>query len=377
MSKISPASVKVGIGINPAANWGTAADLTTTSGAILARASTVSYTCSDNVILPEGVGQSSFVSTVKKTSRSANFTMSLDLLYNEPSIGIALAALLGSETASGVEATLGEGDYVHTMKMACDSNVDLTVAWLAHEDDRVMEVPSVRVQTVTVDATNVDRATITIEGIASNIVGNDDAVNSGTVINALPASTDYSLAVLGTDNCATHYFRLGDRSETVSLSGANDLAITNVNFSLTRPLETDYTLRACQSRFTDRPTQVGKVTGTVSVTLGSVDHTKIDSFSEWDANAHKMAELNMDGPTINAGDPAGFKFQWPHLMFDADAPVLGLEGIETKMQPVLNFIVCDNGDTGYVSAGMAATSGSNFATIITDNSDDNFGSPTA
>jgi hypothetical protein len=365
--KISVSNIKVGI-CTHSGTYGTAANMSTTAGAVSARLSSLTYDATDNDIVPEVVGQASQASTIEKTSRAVNVSMSFDLGYNEAAIGICTAALLGTVNASGVVATVGQGDYVHSMALEGDSNRDITISFLKHADDEVIEFPTVTLTDMTVTADNVGRSTVTFNGIASNIVNDADAVNDATIVNALPLSSNYRLAVLGQGaNCATHYFRLADRSTSVPLDSGDDMAITNFTATITRPLDPFYTLTACSSKNTKRPKQVGLIEGTLEVTLGEVDSAVYDALDKWDNAADLMAEVNIDGVDIGTGNPAGFKFQFPHLKPAAAAPALGFDSVSTLVQPTISFRLLTNGDISDASAGMTVPDDdSMIAVIITD-----------
>ena len=373
---ITVSNVDIGVCVH-SGTYGTAADMLTTSGAALIHASSLTYTVSDNNFQPRDVGFSNQISRVEKLERTVDVTMSCDISYNG-AWAIPLAAFLGSTTASGVEQTVSGGDYKHVLRYEAESTIGLTMAYLAIEDDKVIEFPTLTVTDVEISMDNANVGTVTFTMIGSDLKINADAVNSASDLDSLSYPT-YRAAVLGGGGqCANHYFRLADHSTGTPLDADDELEIINYTLSMSRPYQRIFTLKGCDSLKTAQPLQIGLNQASMAFTLGSVDSDTFDSIAKWNAGTQAMSELLLTSPDqIDSGEYASIKVQCPGMLPASEAPVLGFGSNAELVQPVVSYQLITAEESG-AAAGMTDPSNDSYlAFVLIDDVVDNYGSSSA
>jgi len=371
---ISVSNVDIGVCVH-SGTYGVAADMLTTSGAALIHASSLTYTISDNNFQPRDVGFSNQISRVEKLERTADVTLVCDISY-AGAWAIPLAAFLGS-TQSGVEQNVGEGDYLHALRYEAESLIGVTMAYLAIEDDKVIEFPTLTISDVEISMDNANVGTITFTMIASDIKVSADAVNSSVDLATL-SYPSYRASVLGGGaQCALHYLRIADHSPSVPLDSDDDLEIIQYTLSMSRPYQRIFTLKGCDSLKTAQPLQIGLNQASIAFTLGSVDSDTFDSIKKWNDFAQAMSELLLTSPDqVGAGDQMSIKIQAPGMLPASEAPILGFGSNAELVQPVVSYQLV-TAEESTAAAGMTDPAADSYlAIILTDDVSGTYGSAT-
>lgn len=372
-TRITVSNIDIGVCVH-SGTYGVAADMTTTSGACLIHASSLSYSVSDNNFDPRDVGFGNNKSRVEKLERTADVTLACDISYNG-AWALPLAAFLGA-TASGVEQNVGEGDYLHSLRFEEESTIGLTMSYLAGVDDEVVEFPTLTVVGVEIAMENANVGTITFTMIASDIKKNADAVNSATDLATLSYPTYRAVVVGGGGQCANHYFRIADHSTVTPLDSDDDLPILSYAISMSRPEERSYGLRGCDSLRTMEPQQLGLNQASLTFTF-RVDPDTFDPLEKWDAGTQAMSELLLTSPDqIGSGDYSAIKIQAPGMLPGSDAPVIGFGSNNEVMVLTVTYELVTAEESGAASGMTVPSDDSYLAFLLTTNVAGTYGSAT-
>lgn len=257
----------------------------------------------------------------------------------------------GGVTQTPAENNTGEGDYLHVGTMT--SSVAGEFLTFAHklEDDKAMEIPSLKITGITTGMTVNRVPTITFTGIGDKVVY-PAVTNTHTKIDTLDADPTYRVAY----GAANHYFRLATRSTSTELDSGDDLQITAWNMSMQRAYDRGFVLRGANSKYTLEPLQIGPITGTLSFTLLSYDDAVKDIMADWLANTAMMASCYMDGTQIGAGDNRSLQFLWNKLQPTGPIPSPNGPSGNGRVSPTMQYTILDvDTDTETATAGMTTT----------------------
>lgn len=356
MARISTPEVDIAIGNGT--TWGTAADLTASNKGFLIHASQFSVSDTFGQYEPRDIGFDLFVDTVVRLERSVQVNITCDLAYDEMWLQI-LANFLGSDTSSPAEQTASQGDYLHNLDWtSSNSGKFQTLVWKV-EDDYVLEIPSVKWQSITITSTANGVGTFSATGIGDRVVDNASVSNTVSEINALSyASSQFRAAPLGGAN---HYFRINAQGGG-SLSGSNDMEILQYTMSLNRQLESLRPLRGSNTAYTIEPRQQTPTRGTLSFQLSEINDAQLAGYTEFLAKTEKKAELYIDGDIIGSTLNRSLKFQFPRLSPAASGPDgFGVPNNASNMLPTYTYDIikasaAPTGMSGVTSFRLATTS---------------------
>ena len=320
---------EVDIGVVKGATWGTAVDLT--SAGKLLHATSLSITGGYEIVQPNDAGFENFITENTRIRENFDVSITCDLSYGGTWLQF-VAALLGTASAPS-EQTVGEGDYLSTLDLASENRGDfLTVAW-KNEDDKILEIPSLKVSAIDVNMETPGTGTITITGMGDKLLYDTAATNTIAILNGLTAPT-YQMAAF---SCGTNiYARVGDYSTGTALSASDDIQIMNFTFNVTRPLQRRYVANGSDSCRTLEPYQAGKTTGTFNFQLSEIDDSIYDLVNIFQNATQQMAEIFFDGDQIGAGVNTSLKLQFPYMQND-ELPETGFTSNTDIRQPTVNF----------------------------------------
>ena len=245
---------------------------------------------------------------------TVNLTITCDLAFNQ--CWVALAASLFGTEANAVEVTGGQGDYRHDIDLADNPSFFWTVAWL-HEDDRISEVYSFKPASMTMSGSSNDKGTVTFAGPCSrtNETGSAGVANTSAIINALTPRA-YQTGVL---NGTNSFFRI-NADGGAGLAVGDNKELLNYSFTLTRPMDSLFPLRAANSIYTVEPQGLGDIEGTLDFQLSSNDEATFDFLAGWRAGTTYKAELFFDGAQIAAGVNRSIRLLMPLLQSNGQRP---------------------------------------------------------
>jgi hypothetical protein len=354
------------VGIKTGATWDTASDMT--SGGQLFRVSNFSVNARFGEHEVRDIGFDNFQRSRIKLNQECDVTISADITHEGLWLKL-LAAFLGSSTGSPAEQTGGQGDYLHVMQMASSPTKFVTLAWLC-EDDYVLEIPSFKPASISIQWGANTVGTFTCTGIASRVVDNASATNSVSDLSGLSYPTTYEPAVLGgVDATSSTYFRFDDYSSSVALSSDDNKAIMNFNLNMSRPLQRRNVLRGADSAYTLEPHQAGLIQSTISFQMSEVDNAQIDGIADWLASDRKMAELAVVGDQIGSGLNSKILMRFAQLEHVGQMPTgYDIPGNNQLMQPTFTFNVlsvttqpASMGGTGYFTASVVNNIASSYS----------------
>ena len=322
---------EVDICIDKAATWGTAVDLTTAGRLI--HASNWSVTGAFDEFSQNDIGFDNFRTEVERLGFNLDVSMTCDLSYHGQWLMI-LASIMGTSTASPAETTGGQGDYLHVIDLASNNKGKfMTAAWSV-EDDYVLEIPSIKWHTFTIESNANGVGTFSAQGIGDRLVDNASASNTYAEITAETYPT-YQACVLGGTN---HYMRFDDYSTTTALTNADDKNILNYKLTIARPMQKRFTLRGANSPYSLEPLQLNKTTGEFQFQMSEIDNAQIDGIVDWLAQQKVMSELFFDGAQIGTGVNTSIKIQLPYMEHKGTMPTgYDVPSSNTLMQPTFMF----------------------------------------
>lgn len=301
----------VTIGVKKGATWGTAVDITSTN-AFKLRASVFSPDATFNEILSSDIGFAKKIVDTLRGQLSATISITMDMTFNQPWLAL-LASVLGTES-SATETTPSQGDYSRTIDLADSTYGSSACFWtmaMSTENAtgaKLIELPSVKLNTVRMDFPVNDKPTITFTGIIDRIVISSWTTTYAHLIG-LSATGNYETAVFTGTNA---YYRQNAFSGGALSSGDNQ-AIESVSLELSRPSETRYGLRGANSQYTMEPYELGQIQGSVTVKYSEIDSSIQNLLDHWLNKTAQKAEWFLDGAQIGSGVNASYKFQIPEM----------------------------------------------------------------
>jgi len=296
---------KMDVGIALASTWGTAADFT--SAGDLLRVSNLSLTCAFGEFTPRDIGFDNLIQEIIRLQMDCSITLTSDLVYDQAWL-MLLFAFLGTSTASPSENNVGEGDYNHVGSLQTDTGKYVTLGWTI-ETDEAVEVPGAMPQSIAIQSGVNGVGTFQCTLLCDRLVSPASVENSVADIEALSYPT-YEAAVYGDTN---HYLRIADHSTGTALDSGDNMEELSWQFSLNRPLQTRFTSRGANSRYTAQPRQLGRMDGNLSFLLPQLDSSDVPGIVDFLGQQQKMAEIFFDGTQIASGDNRSCKFQFPLL----------------------------------------------------------------
>lgn len=333
MARINTNRAKVAFAIG--ATWGTAPDMTAGGAGKLTHCSQFTINGSRGRFNPRDNGFDNFIKEIIALEESVSITASFDVASGNwwP---LLVAHFMGT-SSTPTETTGGQGDYLHNIDFTNEIDGEFLAASFLVEDDRAIEIPSLKMTSLAGNFTTNGVGTITINAVCDQLVTTiGSQVNNATDVNTLVYPTVYESLVLGGTN---HYFRMNAQGGA-ALNNTNDLKILGVSFNFARPMQPDFALRGANSKYTDEPQQLGPTTGTLTVQLKEIDDSIWDFASDWKNLTEFKAELFMDGTQIGTGVNRSNKYQFPRL---ASAPGFpgghDIPNANSLMQPNMVFQV--------------------------------------
>lgn len=307
------------IGFKKISTWGTAVAVTSTN-AFKLRASQLSISGAFGEISSSDTGFAKKIEDIARGVFSGQITITVNSSYNQPWSAL-LAAVMGTEGAASAEITASQGDYSHTIDVSDSiSNASMlafTVAFTTEDSTgaKLIELPSVKFFSASGTHTLNDKGSFTFQGFFDKII-TSSWTTSYANLTGLSATSPYELMTVGGTN---HYFRMNANSGG-SLSGSNDLVITELNWSITRPTITRYGLRGANTQYTYEPLDNDKIDGRVSVKLLEINASSFDFIEIWKNKTAQKGEFFVDGTAIGTGVNRSMKLQFPRLVPDSPIP---------------------------------------------------------
>lgn len=322
---------EVDVCIDKASTWGTAVDLT--SAGKLIHVSNWSVSAAFDEVTQNDIGFDNFRTEVERLGINVDVSMTCDLSYHGQWLMI-LASIMGTSTGSPAEQTGAAGDYLHAIDLTSNNKGKfMTAAWTV-EDDYVLEIPSIKWHSFTIESNANGVGTFSAQGIGDRIVDNASASNTYAEVTGRSYPT-YQACVLGGTN---HYLRFDDYSVSTALTNADDKNILNYRINVARPMQKRFTLRGANSPYSLEPLQLNKTTGDFQFQMSEIDNSQIDGIVDWLAQQKAMAEIFFDGAQIGAGVNTSIKIQLPYLEHKGAIPSgYDVPSSNTLMQPTFMF----------------------------------------
>lgn len=297
-------------GLKKGATWGTEPDMT--SGGINLYASNITVNAAFGDFLARDFGQGGKRTNNARLALNASVSITCDVTYGQAWLAL-FAGVAGTESSPS-EQTGSQTDYLTTHDIA-DSIFGLF--WnLAYsiETDRTIAIYSMKVTSFSYQQGVNNAGSITFNCIADRVV--EGSQNTVAEITAL---TDYAYetATMGGTN---HYFRIDSYSVGTALTSGDDKTITNIAFSLSRPMQPRFGLRGANTAYTLEPVQVGPIEATLTVTMSELDNATYDMLTQWSTPGFLMAEYFIDGSQIGTGVNRSLKWQFPYLKVTGQFP---------------------------------------------------------
>lgn len=316
------------VGIKTGTTWGTAVSV---SGGYSLRCSQMTLSGGFDTFLPRDIGLGALLTDVKQLNFNGTISITCDTTYNQA--WQHLLAMVQGREQTQAEQTGGQGDYLHcTHTKGSSSGMFSTVAWLI-EDDRCVEIPSVKWVSAQYQTASNNVGSWTFTGIFYSI--QVAVTNSVAILNALSGRT-YESSVLGG---ASAYIRISSYMTGLNtLSSTHDKQISNFTATLNRPMTSRFTLRGANSPYTLEPFQTGPVRTNVTVQAAETDDSITDLISDWQNQTPRMLELYAQGTQIGSGTNNAIKLRFPYLKAIGNLPTgYDVQGNNTLMQPSLQF----------------------------------------
>ena len=307
MASISSPEVDVAIGKNSNA-WGTVQDLTSVGKLVHCRS--IGLQADFGEFKSQEMGFDFFYTECVRLALTVNVTLTFDLSYNSH-FNQLFAAFMGVDSSSLAGGTTA---YQHLMQLQSNNvGKHLTLAWKI-EDDATIEIPSLKVASMTISSETNNVGTVTFNCIGDRLVARGSATNTTTILNALTYPS-YQAAPLGSLFGTNHYCRIHDYSTGTALSSSHDRNILSYNLNIQRPLQPLMPLRGALSPYTMEPFQVSPTTGTFSFLLYRLDDADMNLIGDWQVQTKKMAEIYLDGAVIASGGGLNrsIKLQLPYM----------------------------------------------------------------
>lgn len=304
MASITLNDVKVAL--KKGATWGTAADCS--SGGMLLRCSKLTASGGFAEFLSRDIGNAKKMSNTVQTTFSGTISVTCDLTYNQ-ALSALVAGVLGTESTAA-EGTAGQADYVHTITPSSSIyGIFWTAAWLI-EDDRSVELQSVKFNKIRWGASVNDVGSVTIDGVYDKFIVTNPT-NTPAKINALVAQS-YQSAVF---NGANAYFRLSSYGTAANdaLTAVHNKSIMSYELAYERPITQRYVMRGANTQYPVEPRDDGMVQGSLNLKFERIDDSLQDPLTEWAAGSSKIAELYYEGDRIGTGLYRSHKLQFPMM----------------------------------------------------------------
>lgn len=362
MSSISVNDIKPALVNRVVSNWDTATapDMTATSGAKLLHAASFSVSSVPQEYSARTIGLGNFVSSVEKTIYDNQVSLVSDIMYGSQ-VWAAVAAFLGK-----VETPVsGSGpSYTHTLDMGSVSSGSSSMAYNI-ESDQVMELPNIAWTSLSMNVPNADVGQITLNGIVDVVVDPDNAENTVADLESLSFGTASPEGAVWAG--CSGYFRVGPYSETEALTSGNDVEVLSATVEITRPLQTRYVQRGCESAFTQMPRMAGQSQGNLTFQLGEQDSAVLDIVNDWKLGNRLMAEICIAGEQIGTGEIRQVKIQLPCLeIVQLPAGLDASGGITSLIQPT---VTCRMLKAPAAPAGMTGVTDYIRIVLVDTNSD--------
>lgn len=322
---------EVDVGIKKGSTWGTAADLT--SAGKLMHLSNLTVTANVDEHVRRDIGFDNFRTDIDRLGHNVDVSITCDLSYHGAWLDV-LASVLGTSTSSPAEENENEGDYKHEMDLTSrNAGKFSTLVW-THESDAVLEIPSIKWHTFTIESAANAVGTFSAQGIGDRVVRNSSASNTYAEVTALSYPT-YQAAVLGGTN---HYFRFDAYSADTALTSADDKKILNYRIVVSRPMQRRMVLNGASTPYTLEPHQLGLTTGELVFQMSEIDDSQIDGIVDWLDQTKRMAEIFFDGAQIGGGSNTSIKIQLPYIEHKGSMPTgYDVPSNNTLMQPTFSF----------------------------------------
>lgn len=318
------------VGIKTASVWGTAISV---AGGYSLRCNSMTLSGGFGTYQAQDIGLSAMLTGVTQINGQFSVSITTDVAYGQ-AWQHCLAMVNGTELTQ-VEVTGGQADYRHsTHTNGSTKGKFSTLAWLV-EDDRALEIPSVKWTNFTMTGQAGTVGKVTATGIADQI--RVASVNSVAILNALSALAYESAVFAG----ANAYCRIANRSTSTALSATDDKQITDFQLSISRPHTERHPLRGANTKFTVEPTQSGLVDTKLTVTMSETDDSLADFLSDWTSQTAKMAEISIQGTQIGTGLNKTVMIRMPYAVPTGTLPGgYDIPGINAIATPTLELQLC-------------------------------------
>lgn len=345
MASISSPETDIGIA-NGTGGW----DPTTANSCThLIHAQSIGLSAQHAVFTNREVGFDNFITAVIRLSLTVDVTLTCDMTHEGSWIQI-LAHVFGAQSTPA-EQTGGEGDYLHVLYPANTTSGKYQVLAWKIEDNRVIEIPSVKWHTVSVSTPVNEVGTITFQGIGSGLRVDGGAANTASGLNAL-AYPPYEPAVYGGAN-ANDYFRLDAYSASVALTSADDKGILSLSWEFARPMQRIFCLRGASSQYTKEPKQLSQQNQMMTFQMCEIDDAAFNDFAAWLGQTRLMAIASLTGAQIGAGLNRLIQFRFSSVELAGSVPGgFDVQG-QSLMQPtfVFNSLATPTVPAGFTTIG--------------------------
>lgn len=313
------AAIKIG------AVWGT--EVVVSSGIFL-RCSKISVSDSYGDYVPRDIGTAGKYTTQTRLEQKVDVTIECDMTYGQGWIAL-LASLMGTESTPA-EQTVGQGDYLSNIDLADTSSLFWSLAFNI-ETDRVMSIPSLMVQSVTIPFAPNSGSTVSFQCIADtriiSVTSTVANINAATAYN-------YEAATLGGTN---HYVRV-NAAGGAGLAAGDNKTVLSGSMTLSRPLERLYGVRGASTRYTMQPFQSGMIDARLRLKFSELDDATYDIWGDYLSQVQRKAEVMIDGSIIGSTINRSLKFQMPLLISMPQAPSEhDLQSIQGRNQPEIEY----------------------------------------
>lgn len=327
--------------------YGTALDLTSYTEARICAEITPAFVSEEAELSRIGCGgQSGFGTDCEIVNREYRFNLTGDADYQH---GMArqLAQFMG-ESSVPAEQNVGEGDYLHLLTFAAQTNQHFGTLAYETTTTQVMEAKSTYTESISISMADVGQP---IE-YSTTLVSSDIEVSTPVNDNADLATLTASPREVIIPTCAD-LFRVkainDDGLDTALASPTDDVDLLSFELEMERPLEviSELTGGDCGA-----PSESGFLTGTLTVTFKVHADNTVLSYQNWLDNDKYMADFTFTGTQIAAGDNRHFIIRIPKLCLveSPDYPVVDAGFNEYT----LTFRILDSDNVIPPHAGNAA-----------------------
>jgi len=293
--------------------WGTAAD---DASSVLLHFDTLTIDDNYEVAVIRTAGSNS-PADIKRLGYAVSVSGGGTIGFNDDCWRI-LGHLLG-DVAAGSEQTSMQGDYLHVIQSDSSTIGHFLTMNVLNETDQSYEIPSIKVTNfdITAEANGLFSWSFSAVGDRVLSSGDGDSPTNNAASTAALSVPAVEKACLGGANM---YVRHDDYSTSVSLSSADDQAVSSFSLSIARPFDNLRVTNGSDTEEIIEPHQTDDTSVTLTLQYEDLDNGTRTLRTDRSADTAKAFELYVDGDQIGSGNNADIKIQIPHMLTTNIAP---------------------------------------------------------